>query len=385
MSWNGNGNKDPWGRNEGPPDVDEVIKKFKERINSFFGGSKGQGGKSFSSKNFITLFIVLFLLWIGFGIYQVEQAERSVILRLGKYVETKGPGLHWNPVFIDSWQKVDIVRVKPHKHTGLMLTKDENIVDVTVSVQYQVTEPEKYLLAISCADADFCSSRDKTKNTIAQATESSLRHVIGSSIMDDALTTGREEIAQMVQVRLQEYLDLYQSGLQVVIVNIEDSSPPDQVQEAFDDVIKAREDEVRVRNEAETYANGLVPEARGEAQKMIQEAQAYREQVIAEAEGDASRFSLLLGEYIKAPKVTRNRLYLEAVQNVMSNSTKVMVDVEGGNNILYLPLDKIAQSSRQDEAIEIPDTNSNSSGSIRELTNRVIEEIRRRNRQQENR
>ena len=205
--------------------------------------------------------------------------------------------------------------------------------------------------------------------------------------MDDVLTTGREQIAVSTKDRLQVYLDRYQTGLQVVIVNIEDSSPPDQVQEAFDDVIKAREDEVRVRNEAETYANGLVPEARGQAQRMIQGAQAYREQVIAEAQGDAARFDLLLTEYKKAPEVTRNRLYLEAVQNVMANSTKVMIDVEGGNNILYLPLDKIAQAARAEESIVLPSTGTSTSSntSIRELTNQVIEEIRRRNSQQERR
>ena len=170
----------------------------------------------------------------------------------------------------------------------------------------------------------------------------------------------------------------------MLIVNIEDSSPPNQVQEAFDDVIKAREDEVRARNEAETYANGLVPEARGQAQRMLQDAEAYKEQVISEAQGDAARFNLLLAEYQKAPEVTRNRLYLESIQGVMSNSTKVMVDVEGGNNILYLPLDKIAQSARGAEGLNIPSI-ANNSTSIRELTDQVIEEIRRRNRQEERR
>ncbi|MEC7910834.1 MAG: FtsH protease activity modulator HflK, partial [Pseudomonadota bacterium] len=322
MSWNGNGNKDPWGKNEGPPDIDEAIKQFKEKISGWFGISSGGGG--FSSKNIFSLIFLVLIVWFLLGIYQVQQAERSVVLRLGEYLETKGPGLRWNPPIIDSRTIVDVVRVRPHRHDALMLTKDENIVDVTVSVQYQITNPENYVLEIRDAD-----------NSLTQATESALRHVVGSTIMDDALTTGRELIAQMVKERLQVYLDKYVTGLQVVIVNIEDSSPPDQVQEAFDDVIKAREDEVRVRNEAETYANGLVPEARGQAQKMLQEAQAYREQVIAEAEGDAARFNLLLDEYKKAPEVTRNRLYLEAVQQVMSSSTKVMVDVEGGNNILY--------------------------------------------------
>ena len=374
MSWNGNGNKDPWGKNEGPPDIDEAIKQFKEKISGWFGISSGGGG--FSSKNIFSLIFLVLIVWFLLGIYQVQQAERSVVLRLGEYLETKGPGLRWNPPIIDSRTIVDVVRVRPHRHDALMLTKDENIVDVTVSVQYQITNPENYVLEIRDAD-----------NSLTQATESALRHVVGSTIMDDALTTGRELIAVMVKERLQDYLDKYITGLQVVIVNIEDSSPPDQVQEAFDDVIKAREDEVRVRNEAETYANGLVPEARGQAQKMLQEAQAYREQVIAEAEGDAARFNLLLEEYKKAPAVTRNRLYLEAVQQVMSNSTKVMVDVEGGNNILYLPLDKIAQAARAEDDIVLPPpgTTSNSNTSIRELTNQVIEEIRRRNRQQDGR
>ena len=373
MSWNGNDNKDPWGKNEGPPDIDKAIKQFKAKFNSLLGGS---GGGGFTTKNFTFFLVIILILWFVLGIYQVEQAERSVILRLGKYLETKGPGLRWNPPIIDSRTVVDVVRVRPHRHDALMLTKDENIVDVTVSVQYQISNPENYVLEIRDPD-----------NSLAQATESALRHVVGSSIMDDALTTGREEIAQMVKQRLQIYLDRYDTGLQVVIVNIEDSSPPNQVQEAFDDVIKAREDEVRVRNVAETYANGLVPEARGQAQRMIQGAQAYREQVIAEAEGDAARFDLLLGEYKKAPEVTRSRLYLEAVQNVMANSTKVMIDVEGGNNILYLPLDKIAQAARAEESIVLPSTGTSTSSntSIRELTNQVIEEIRRRNSQQERR
>ena len=375
MSWNGNdNNKDPWGR-EAPPEIDEVIKKAKETINSIFGGggSSEDGSGGFSKKNFTTALVILVLGYVTFGIYQVEEAERSVVLRLGKFQEIKGPGLRWNPPIVDSWEIVDVVRVRPHRHDALMLTKDENIVDVTVSVQYQIADPMKYVLDIRDADA-----------SLAQATESALRHVVGGSIMDDALTTGRELIAQEVRGRLQNYLDRYSTGLEVLIVNIEDSSPPNQVQEAFDDVIKAREDEVRARNEAETYANGLVPEARGQAQRMLQDAEAYKEQVISEAQGDAARFSLLLAEYQKAPDVTRNRLYLESIQGVMSNSTKVMIDVEGGNNILYLPLDKIAQSARGVEQLNIPET-SNNSTSIRDLTNQVIEEIRRRNRQEERR
>ena len=375
MSWNGNDNKDPWGREDAPPEIDEVIKKARERINSIFGGGSSGDDSSggFIMKNFTWNFVVLIFGYVTLGIYQVEEAERSVVLRLGKFQEIKGPGLRWNPPIVDNWEIVDVVRVRPHRHDALMLTKDENIVDVTVSVQYQIADPMKYVLDIRDADA-----------SLAQATESALRHVVGGSIMDDALTTGRELIAQEVRTRLQSYLDRYSTGLEVLIVNIEDSSPPNQVQEAFDDVIKAREDEVRARNEAETYANGLVPEARGEAQRMLQYAESYKEQVISEAEGDAARFNLLLAEYQKAPDVTRNRLYLDSIQGVMSNSTKVMIDVEGGNNILYLPLDKIAQSARGVEELNIPSA-SNNSTSIRDLTNQVIEEIRRRNRQEERR
>jgi len=374
MSWNGNDNKDPWGRNDTPPEIDEVIKKVRQRIESIFGGgsSGDSSGGGFSLKSLPLILGVLVLLWVGAGIYQVEQAERSVVLRLGKFQEIKGPGLRWNPPIIDAWEIVDVVRVRPHRHDALMLTKDENIVDVTVSIQYQIADPQKYVLDIRDADA-----------SLVQATESALRHVVGGSIMDDVLTTGRELIAQEVKTRLQRYLNKYNTGLEVVIVNIEDSSPPNQVQEAFDDVIKAREDEVRARNEAETYANGLVPEARGQAQRMLQDAEAYKEQVISEAEGDATRFNLLLSEYQKAPDVTRNRLYLDSIQGVMSNSSKVMIDVEGGNNILYLPLDKIAQSARGVENLNIPSTAGNTS--ISDLTNQVIEEIRRRNRQEERR
>jgi membrane protease subunit HflK len=374
MSWNGNENKDPWGRNDTPPEIDEVIKKVRQRIESIFGGgsSGDSSGGGFSLKSLPLILGVLVLLWVGAGIYQVEQAERSVVLRLGKFQEIKGPGLRWNPPIIDAWEIVDVVRVRPHRHDALMLTKDENIVDVTVSIQYQIADPQKYVLDIRDADA-----------SLVQATESALRHVVGGSIMDDVLTTGRELIAQEVKTRLQRYLNKYNTGLEVVIVNIEDSSPPNQVQEAFDDVIKAREDEVRARNEAETYANGLVPEARGQAQRMLQDAEAYKEQVISEAEGDATRFNLLLSEYQKAPDVTRNRLYLDSIQGVMSNSSKVMIDVEGGNNILYLPLDKIAESARGVENLNIPSTAGNTS--ISDLTNQVIEEIRRRNRQEERR
>ena len=204
MSWNGNDNKDPWGRNDTPPEIDEVIKKVRQRIESIFGGgsSGDSSGGGFSLKSLPLILGVLVLLWVGAGIYQVEQAERSVVLRLGKFQEIKGPGLRWNPPIIDAWEIVDVVRVRPHRHDALMLTKDENIVDVTVSIQYQIADPQKYVLDIRDADA-----------SLVQATESALRHVVGGSIMDDALTTGRELIAQEVKTRLQRYLNKYNTCL----------------------------------------------------------------------------------------------------------------------------------------------------------------------------
>ena len=379
MNWD-NQNKDPWGNKNDAPDFDELMKKFssilggkKSSSNGSGGGKKGSGFKFSSSRIFLYGLFAFSIVYASQCIYQLDASERAVILRFGKFYEEQEEGLNFRLAGIDERYIENVSLTRRYTQTNSMLTKDENIVDVTVSVQYQIGDPQKYVLDIRDADA-----------SLVQATESALRHVVGGSIMDDALTTGREVIAQDVKSRLQRYLDKYNTGLEVVIVNIEDSSPPNQVQAAFDDVIKAREDEVRARNEAETYANGLVPEARGQAQRMLQDAEAYKEQVVSEAEGDATRFDLLLAEYQKAPDVTRNRLYLESIQGVMSNSTKVMVDVEGGNNILYLPLDKIAQSTRGIEELSIPANTANNT-SIRDLTNQVIEEIRRRNRQEERR
>ena len=303
------------------------------------GGGGSAGGSSdggFSFKSIPLILGVLVLLWIGAGIYQVEQAERSVVLRLGKFQEIKGPGLRWNPPIIDSWEIVDVVRVRPHRHDALMLTKDENIVDVTVSAQYRIANLKDFVLNVK-----------DPEGSLRNAIESALRHVVGDNTLDQTLTVGRENIAQEVQSRLQTYLDIYQTGLIVQQVNIEKTDPPAAVKNAFDDVVAAREDKERLQNEAERYALSIVPEARGQAQARIKEAEAYKEAVVAEAEGEVERFNQLLAEYLKAPDVTRDRLYLDALQSVLSNSTKVMVDVEGGNNLLYLPLDKIMEENKK--------------------------------------
>ncbi len=352
MAWNEPGGgkpKDPWGGgDQGPPDLDEALKKFQEKINSLFGGKKpgGTGSTPAPSGSVVAILgIGIVALYFAFGFYQLDQQERAVVLRLGKYLETVNPGLHWNWPIIDRVAKVNVTKVQSVGHHSVMLTQDENIVDVSISVQYRVADPQNYLLKVK-----------QPEGSLEQAMESALRHVVGGAMMDQIITEGREQIAVDVQQRLQQYLDTYETGIQVAKVNIEDAHAPTQVQEAFNDVPRAKEDRERLQNEAETYANGIIPEARGRAQRQIEEANAYREQVVSRAEGEAARFEKLLAEYRKAPEVTRQRLYIDAVQSVLSSSSKVLVDVQGGNNMLYVPLDKILE--QQNAAGHSPNTSS---------------------------
>ena len=387
MAWNepGGDNKDPWGNknngnNQGPPDLDEVAKKVQESLNKIFGGgSKGgsSGGPQvpnvkFSSSLIGLIVIVLLGAWFALGFYEVDQQERAVVLRLGEFHETKGPGLRWNPRLFDEVNKVNVTRVRTHTTQGLMLTEDENIVDVNLSVQYVISDPQRFLLEV----------RDP-EISLTHATDSALRHVVGSVELGPILSEGREALGVDIRERLQNYLDSYQSGLQVVQVNLESTQPPQQVQEAFDDVIKAREDEQRVKNQAETYANGIVPEARGRAQRVLEEANAYKEEVIARAQGEADRFRAVLAQYELAPEVTRQRLYIEAVEEVMSNSSKVLVDAESGNNMMMLPLDRLQQAGAGAALAGRSNTGSArgddlSQRDIRSLTDQVISEIRAR-------
>jgi membrane protease subunit HflK len=346
MAWNepgGNGSKDPkdpWGNDQGPPDLDEAFRKFKDK----FAGKKGSGGNgsgggnapqmpAFSGKLIVLALAVVAVLYAASGFYTVDAQEQAVVLRFGKYHETRGAGLHFNPPLIDTVLKLNITKQRSQRFQETMLTEDENIVDISLSAQYTIIDSQSFLLRV----------RDP-ETSLKHAAESALRHVIGSAELHQVLTEGRKAISIDVQARLQRYLDLYQTGILVTTVNIEDAQPPAEVQAAFDDVIRAKEDEQRVKNEAETYRNGIVPEARGQASRQIEEASAYKEQVVAEADGEAQRFEKLLAEYEKAPKVTRQRLYIDAMQSVMSKTSKVMVDVDGGN-LMYLPLDKLMQQS----------------------------------------
>ncbi|MEE4193339.1 MAG: FtsH protease activity modulator HflK [Halieaceae bacterium] len=375
MAWNepgGNGNKprDPWGGgDQGPPDMDEAMRKLKQQLAGIFGGGGSGGGgtpaKGVSGALFLTVISVIVVVWALMGFYTVDEQERGVVLRLGKYHATVQPGLQWNPPIVDDVTVVNVTRVNNATFREQMLTQDENIVEVNLSVQYIIENAEDYVLRVRGPE-----------RSLNNATESALRHVVGDSAMDYVLTDGRTQLAIDVRERLQDYLNTYETGIRVSKVNVDDAKPPAEVQEAFDDVIKAREDEERVKNEAQAYANQIIPEARGQAQRVIEEASAYKEQVIAEAEGDAARFTALREEYAKAPEVTRQRLYLDAVQGVMENTSKVVIDVEGGNNLLYLPLDKIMEEGSRSAARGAVGSDA---VDIRELTDRVYDQMRRDN------
>lgn len=334
MAWNQPGNNgqrpNPWGGGGGnkggnPPGLDELLKK----LNGLFGGGSGGGGDMKEGDFFKWAAIGVLVLWAVFGFYRVEQAEEAVIFRFGKVYGTQSAGLHWNPPLVDRVQKVNIQRVEQSSLNATMITEDANIVDIALSVQYRISDAKSYLMQVSDPEA-----------SLIHASESALRHVVGSSKMVYILNEGRATIARDVQPRLQNYLDSYKTGLTVTGVNVLEALPPKEVKAAFDDVIRAKEDKERLKNQAETYANGIVPEARGQAARLLAEAEGYKLEVVDRATGDAARFDQLITEYRKAPAVTRTRLYQETMESVLARTTKILV--EGGNNqMLYLPLDKM--------------------------------------------
>ena len=369
MAWNEPGkDRDPWGKqdDQSPPDLDEAFRKLQNNLTGVFGGGSSGGGSGGVggrlTKRVLSLIgIVLILLYFALGVYQVDQQERGVILRLGKLVpEVVLPGLHWNPPFIDRRLIENVTAVRSRPHDSEMLTEDENIVKVKMTVQYVISDIIKYKLLVKEPD-----------QSMYQAMESALRHVVGSTEMHEVLTEGRAQLAIDVRDRIQDYMNQYGTGIQITQVNIDETAPPDAVRAAFDDVIKAREDEVRLKNEADAYANQVIPEARGEAQRYLEEAQGYKEGKIAQAGGEAERFNKLYVEYELAPEVTRERMYIDTLESVMSNSTKVLIDVEEGNNIFYLPLDRIMQQSQSTGgSFTAPsDRTTSTSGSTSTMTN----------------
>lgn len=351
MAWNepgGNNDQDPWGNRKnngsGPPDLDEVFKNLQNKFGGLFGrqgsGGKSSGGSSSGGGNigprgFLIIGGILAVFWLASGIYIIQPAERGVVTRFGEYSKTTLPGPHWHwPWPVAALERVNVdqirsVRLRPQQ----MLTKDENIVEIDMSVQYNISDAAKYLFNVRSPDL-----------TLEEVAESAIREVIGQNNMDPIITQGRSAIAQSTLENMQAIMESYGTGIMVTTVNLESAQPPEAVQAAFSDAIKAREDEQRYINESEAYANEVVPRARGDARRILEEAKAYRTEVVKAAEGESARFLALLDEYKKAPEVTRDRLYIQSLENVLQNSSKVLLDTgESNNSLMYLPIDKLMQ------------------------------------------
>lgn len=391
MAWNepgGNRNdNDPWGNgggrrgnDQGPPDLDEALKKGLDKLNKMLGGKGsrsggGGGGQSSggSAGGYGAILALAAILVVGYVIYQsfytVDEQERAVVLRFGEYSRTEDPGLRFKVPLIDDVYKVRFTSVRTAESQGQMLTQDENLVSVDLQVQYRVSNARDYVLNV----------RDSNE-ALAFATDSALRHEVGNATMDQVLTEGRAELARNVERRLQAFLEDYGAGLQIIRVNVESTQPPEPVQDAFREVQRAREDEQRLIEEAETYRNKVVPEARGQAKRMTEEALAYKSRVVETAQGETARYLDLLSAYNTAPAVTRERMYLQAIENVMSNTSKVYVDTKSSNNMMYLPLDKLA-SGRSAASASTDGTSGSGTGNsvdVQNLTDQVLRELRAR-------
>lgn len=355
MPWNspgGNKDNDPWGQksgNQGPPDLDDVFRNLTKKFGGIFGSGSTSGPRGTGSSFLLIVIIAVIAIWgiyDRFGFYIVNQAERGVELRFGEYKRTTTAGLNWHlPFPIETVEIVNVDEVREVSNKTAMLTQDENIVEVSLEAQYKINNAEDYVFNLRNPDI-----------TVKDAMESAVREVVGKSTIDFVLFEGREQISSITRELLQGIMDEYRSGIYIQKVNLEKSLPPDPVKAAFSDAIKSREDYDRYIKEAEAYANSVLPQARGEAARLLQEANAYRDRAIANSEGEAKRFLKLLAEYKKAPDVTRERLYLEAVESVYVNSNKVLMDVEGSNNLLYLPLDQIIKQRSMIDSRSTQDT-----------------------------
>jgi membrane protease subunit HflK len=380
MAWNEPGgnsnNQDPWGGRKGgdrkgPPDLDEAFRKLQESLTGLFGGGNKRGADDGSNgSGFVLLGVGLLVgavLWLFSAVYTVDAQEQAVILRLGKYQTTEGNGLHiYFPPFEKKYQE-NVTRERSYTKQGQMLTEDENIVEVPLTVQYKISNLQDYVLKV-----------DQPEISLQQATDSALRHVVGSTAMDQVLTEGRVLMASEIKERLQRYLNNYQTGITVTQVNVQSAAAPREVQEAFDDVIRAREDEQREKNQAETYANGVVPEARGQAQRLLEDASGYREEVVSRAKGEADRFTKLVAEYRKAPEITRQRLYLDTMQEVFTNTSKIMMTGDNGqNSMVYLPLDKMMEG-RKAVSSPLPSINAGNDGGARVPVDTTARDLRSR-------
>lgn len=368
--WGNQGNDDDGkrgdgkrGGNDGPPDLEDIWRDFNQRLSSLFGGKRGGGNGSggnggggprmpqLSFRQFGggvgALLVLILVVWLASGFYIVNANQRGIVLRFGQYVQTTEPGLRWRlPYPIESNEIVDLTGVRTVEvgyrgsernkvlREALMLTDDENIINIQFAVQYVLSSPENYVFNNRFPD-----------ESVIQVAETAMREIVGKSKMDFVLYEGREQIAATAHELMQTILDRYETGILISRVTMQNAQPPEQVQAAFDDAVKAGQDRERLRNEGEAYANDVVPRARGAASRLFEEASAYRERVIANAEGEASRFTQVLTEYRRAPEVTRERLYLETMQEVMSNTSKVMIDAKANGNLMLMPLDKLMQQA----------------------------------------
>lgn len=386
MAWNDNNNQNPWGDNgQKPPSPDEIIQDFKKKFGGMFGGGKPPSSttpntpKLPSAGSLKYLFLVLILVWMAFGTYQIDPAERGVVLRFGQFQEETAPGLHWHlPVPIESVTKVNVAQIRTAEigyrnvvrgsrrfggnvsSESLMLTKDENMIDAKFAVQYRVNDAQAYLFNVKDPD-----------QTLRHVVESAIRQTVGQNTMDYVMKEGRADIAETIKERSQKLLDVYQTGLEITSVNMQDAQPPEQVQASYSDAVKAREDKERLINEAQAYANDILPKSRGKAARMLEEAKAYKAEVISKSEGEADRFDQILAEYEKAPAVTKERLYRETLEGVLGNTNKVVVDSKA-NSMMYLPIDKLVGANKDTKTTEIviQDGNSNKTnqrGGVRDM------------------
>jgi modulator of FtsH protease HflK len=374
MAWNEPGDKpgkrNPWGSNkpdQGPPDLDEVIRNLQRRLSALFGGGTGGrptgGGSSGRGFGAGTILLALATIWAFTGLYQVDQAERGIILRFGRHVDTTLPGLHWHmPWPIETKQIVNTAVIDSFTEQTRMLTSDENLVEINLEVQYRASNA-----------LDYAFNVFKPVDTLKEVSESAIREVIGRSKLDSVLESGRQDIVLRTQELIQRTLDAYKIGLEVTAVNLQDVRVPNEVAPAQADAIKAREDRDRLSLAAQAYANDLIPRARGNAVRQVQDAQAYKSQTVANAEGEAERFLKLLTEYERSPGVTRERLYLETVETVLKSSRKVILDTNGNGNLVYLPIDKLLEQGRR-----VPRAEPEASVTIEGTTSTATPDVERR-------
>lgn len=378
MGWNEpDKGKDPWKGKNQPPDLDEALKRMHAKFKKILFGAKQTSGKGPSNTSNAGLIATLgaiaaLVLWALSGIFIVDPAEQAVILRFGKYVETVGPGPHWIPRIINSKIILNVDRVLDYSYSAQMLTSDENLVSVALAVQYRIGDLQQYLFNVA-----------NPEESLQQATSSALRQVVGTTTLDQIITEGREVWGNQVQETLIKTLNLYKTGILIVNVSPQPARAPESVQDAFDDAIKAQEDEKRFKEQAYAYAARVVPIAEGNASRIKQEAEAFAQQVVLRAQGEVSEFLALLPEYLTSPTVMAERMYLETMQKVLNNSSKVIVDSKSGN-LLYLPLDKLSQNQLSDSVIskvknnKIDDVNNDSSNLVdgRDLTRPIYRQGR---------